>query len=196
MNILIIDTSDNNSFVALYTPATQDVIRLDPERKQSQSLLPTLIELLQKNNLRPTQLDAISIGNGPGSFTGTRIGVMAAKTLAYASKCPLVSFCSLAKYIPKNDGTFVVVSDGKRHGYYTLQGIKAGEKYTFHSMPHLVPKEELPEELHCITGDSTIARLERATLDPSHLYHSATTAVKRKRFIDPMRLSINYLTTP
>lgn len=196
MNILIIDTSDTNSFIALFTHAGKEVQRLAADRKQSQSLLPTLIELLQKNNLRPTQLDAISIGNGPGSFTGTRIGVMAAKTLAYASKCPLISFCSLSKYIPNEEGEFFVVSDGKRHGYYVLQGKRIGASCTYHSMPSLIPKDNLPDGFHCITGDENIPLLDKAQLDPTHLYESAILAVRRKRFADPLRLSVTYLISP
>ncbi len=196
MNILIIDTSDANSFVALYTETGYDIRHLDPEKKQSQSLLPTMIELLQKKNLRPTQLDAIYIGNGPGSFTGTRIGVMAAKTLAYASKCPLISFCSLQKYVPQSDGAFCVVSDGKRHGYFALKGVREGSKYSFDTLPRLISKDNLPSEVFCITGDATLPSLGKAEMNIDHLYSAATYAVKRKRFVDPMRLNVTYLTSP
>lgn len=196
MNILILDTSDTNSFIALFTAEGKDIQRLDPNRKQSQSLLPALIELLKKNNVSPNQLDAISIGNGPGSFTGTRIGVMAAKTLAYACKLPLVSFCSLSKYIPQEDGIFLVVSDGKRHGYYTLEGEKTGDRFSYQVMPRLIPKEMLSEISRCITGDETLPSIQQAIVDPTHLYREAMRDVKRKRFVDPMRLSISYLASP
>lgn len=105
MELLTIDTSDDNSFVAY-----GDTLILLYE-KQSKTLLPTIKKLL------PHPPTHIAIGIGPGSFTGTRVGVMAAKTLAYAWQIPLIPFHSLAKYAPDTN-TFTIYGDAKSRGTF------------------------------------------------------------------------------
>jgi len=57
--------------------------------------MPAIEDVLKKVNLRPGDLDAIAVSEGPGSYTGVRIGVTIAKTLAWALKIPLVGVSSL-----------------------------------------------------------------------------------------------------
>ncbi|MFG0260975.1 MAG: tRNA (adenosine(37)-N6)-threonylcarbamoyltransferase complex dimerization subunit type 1 TsaB [Novipirellula sp. JB048] len=57
---------------------------------------PCLDEMLSWCRSEPTKLDLISVANGPGSFTGLRIGVTAANMLSYALQVPLVCVDSLA----------------------------------------------------------------------------------------------------
>lgn len=52
-------------------------------------------ELLKENALKPSDLSAVSISSGPGSYTGLRIGFSAAKGLAYALQIPLISIETL-----------------------------------------------------------------------------------------------------
>lgn len=58
--------------------------------------MPAIERLLSDVNLRPTDLEAIAVSEGPGSYTGVRIGVTLAKTLAWTLKIPLVGVSSLA----------------------------------------------------------------------------------------------------
>ena len=90
MKALLIDTSGSQSYLALSENGlviAQTMI--SDSRQLSKFLLPSIAELLQGRTL-----DYISIGVGPGSFTGTRIGAAVAKTLAYAKGIPLVVFSS------------------------------------------------------------------------------------------------------
>lgn len=58
-------------------------------------LHPAIHELLQNNNLEPGKLDAIAVTIGPGSYTGLRIGLSAAKGLCYALSKPLITVSTL-----------------------------------------------------------------------------------------------------
>jgi tRNA threonylcarbamoyladenosine biosynthesis protein TsaB len=52
-------------------------------------------EVLEKENIKPSQLSAVSVASGPGSYTGLRIGVSCAKGLCYALNIPLIAIDAL-----------------------------------------------------------------------------------------------------
>lgn len=62
----------------------------------STTLMPTLDAMLQSLNISAQNLKQIVVGVGPGSYTGSRIGVVVAKTLAHTLKIPLYRISSLA----------------------------------------------------------------------------------------------------
>lgn len=70
-------------------------INASGERNHSVHLLPIIQEALQASGTQPGMLRGISVGIGPGSYTGTRIAVTAAKTLAWAWKVPVIGISSL-----------------------------------------------------------------------------------------------------
>ena len=55
----------------------------------SQVLLPMIVKILKKNKLKFSELTAIEVNVGPGSFTGTRVGVAVANALGYALNLPV-----------------------------------------------------------------------------------------------------------
>lgn len=57
----------------------------------AENLHPFIDEILRRNDLEPSRLDGVVVSKGPGSYTGLRIGVSAAKGLAYALQIPLLS---------------------------------------------------------------------------------------------------------
>ena len=94
--ILCIETATNICSVALCSDGQVVSIRESDEERSHASLLTILIgELFNESGIRAGQLDAIAISNGPGSFTGLRIGVSVAKGISYASDVPLVAVNTL-----------------------------------------------------------------------------------------------------
>ena len=76
-------------------------------------------DILKENNLSPESVDEIIVVNGPGSFTGIRIGVTIAKIFAYLKNIRIVSITSLlARAIGNNEENILSIIDAKHDNYY------------------------------------------------------------------------------
>ncbi len=94
--VLAVDASTDVAAVAVGTPGGPVLVAPGGgPRRHGAGLVPSIRDLLRSAGLRPADLAAIGVGLGPGSFTGLRIGLAAAKTLAYAVGCPLYGLDSL-----------------------------------------------------------------------------------------------------
>lgn len=99
--IIAIESSDRAASVAalearddqLHVVGSQEVIS---QQRPAQALLPELQSLLGQCRWRPGDVQLVCVAAGPGSFTGLRIGVTAAKTLAYAVGAELAGVSTLA----------------------------------------------------------------------------------------------------
>jgi tRNA threonylcarbamoyladenosine biosynthesis protein TsaB len=100
MRILGLDTSTLTAGIAIIDDARQGdqvVARAHHDSSsRSADLLVTIDRVFREAGLEPTQLDAIAVGGGPGSFTGLRIGMATAKGIAFAANRPLWIVSSLA----------------------------------------------------------------------------------------------------
>ena len=96
-HLLCIETTTTQCSVALC--AQGEVIGLaqsNHENYQHSQLLHTYIDtVLSENNKKPSDLTAIALSSGPGSYTGLRIGAAAAKGLCYANDIPLIAIPTL-----------------------------------------------------------------------------------------------------
>ena len=83
--------------------------------------MPAIDELFEKVGIEPSDIDAIAVSEGPGSYTGIRIGVTIAKTLAWTLNKPLVGVSSL-KAIAANgiffEGIICPIIDARRENVY------------------------------------------------------------------------------
>ena len=133
--MLALDTSTASMTVAIVDGgAVLAEEKVRAERDHSVRLLPEVGELMQACGLRPRDLHAVCVGRGPGSYTGVRIGVTAAKTIAWAlGGIPLYAVSSLealalggwrdavaAGVVSRGASAWVVpVLDGRRGQAYT-----------------------------------------------------------------------------
>ena len=120
--IINIETATHICSVALSSEQHLIDIRETGQEKSHASLLAVFIDdILKKNNLKPANLDAVSVSKGPGSYTGLRIGVSTAKGIAYGADIPLISVNTLqalsfgAISHPKNP--FTISSDKEKVWY-------------------------------------------------------------------------------
>jgi len=97
MPILALDTATLVSSVALATKDTLLAeITLQTKKTHSELLMPHIAKLIDMAEVSKSDIKAVAVSIGPGSFTGLRIGLSTAKTLAYAMNIPLVGVPTLA----------------------------------------------------------------------------------------------------
>jgi tRNA threonylcarbamoyladenosine biosynthesis protein TsaB len=95
--------------------------RLDEARRHARDLVPALRELLAEQGWKPRDLSAVIVSRGPGSYTGLRVGIMTAKTLAYATGCALVAvdtFAAIARQAPDPAACVDVLADAQQDKVY------------------------------------------------------------------------------
>jgi tRNA threonylcarbamoyladenosine biosynthesis protein TsaB len=120
--ILLIETSGRAGFVAL--ARDEDLLgirRLDEARRHARDLAPALDGLLHEEGWKARELDAVFVGRGPGSYTGLRVGIMSAKTIAYVTGCTLLgieSFAVLAHQAPCEADRLDVLADAQQGKVY------------------------------------------------------------------------------
>ncbi len=122
--ILNIETSTTNCSVSLSNKGETLVLKEDYGNGYSHAeKLHVYIEaVLKEANITSSQLEAIAVSKGPGSYTGLRIGVSAAKGLAYALNIPLISISTLealAHQVSADSGCIVPMLDARRLEVYS-----------------------------------------------------------------------------
>lgn len=117
--ILFIDTHASLITIALKNKKDLFVKTQESEYSHSVFTMPMIESIFKENNLDIHDLKKIIVVNGPGSFTGIRIGLSIAKTMAYALKIDINTISSLTAYLVSNDTNEkrkAVIEDNK--GYY------------------------------------------------------------------------------
>jgi tRNA threonylcarbamoyladenosine biosynthesis protein TsaB len=97
------------------------VRRLDEARRHARDLVPALRDLLAEQGWEPRDLSAIVVSRGPGSYTGLRVGLMTAKTLAFATGCALIgvdTFAAIARQAPEHAERVDVLADAQQGKVY------------------------------------------------------------------------------
>ena len=138
MYTLFLDTHNQEVVVVLYKDGeVKQAVNKVSGYQHSQIALPLIKEVMDKEGIFPKALDQIIVVIGPGSFTGVRIAVTIAKTMAYALNIPLKTIDSLnIKAISYDSDTDFYVSvlekNGAYVGYFSKEGNKIGE-YAYYS---------------------------------------------------------------
>lgn len=96
MKIFCADTSTNNCSIAVITEnAMLGEVDINFDLQHSVLLMPMIEDLMKKLRMSPSDIDALCVSKGPGSFTGLRIGMAALKGMALALGKPMYSATSL-----------------------------------------------------------------------------------------------------
>jgi tRNA threonylcarbamoyl adenosine modification protein YeaZ len=167
--------------------------------RHSQELLPAVVRLLDANGLRPDDLAAVIVGTGPGAFTGLRVGIATAKTLAHELGRPIVgvgtdaALLAAASVDGQPAGTLWLPS-----GARDLVRIRAGQAVVVHGAgAEAIGPEDAAVDLEGRAPESAVAR-GRAALErlPASLIRLGAARLAVGERDDPERLVPRYASPP
>ena len=197
MRILYIDTSSSY----LYSAITEDeklVASVQEEFGQSLSevALPKIVEMFEKNHLSPKDVDKIIVVNGPGSFTGIRIGITIAKVYAWSLKLPITTMSSLEAMAvsSKTKKKHAPILNARRG--YVYGAIYDEDGQIIHKPEHMkwddLKKEiDTLENVEIISNDEFDWEVETAPYVPDFV--SIITKFKDKEPVNPHAVNPEYL---
>lgn len=151
MNIIALETSAK----AVSAAITQNGRVLasgyqDTGLTHSRTLMPIVEHLFRNTGLTLQDMDAVAVSAGPGSFTGIRIGVSAAKGLAFAADKPAVgvsTLAAMARNVAFCDGVVVCAMDARRNQIYNALFLAQDGQLTRLTEDRAVALADLAEEL-------------------------------------------------
>lgn len=215
MRILAIETSTMLGGIAIVDEdGLISEIRLNVSVEHSERLMPEIEHLLKSSGLTINDLDAFAISQGPGSFTGLRVGMATVKGLSFASGKPVVAVSTLeamAWNFPYAGYPVCPVLDARRNQVFmALYRWKDGDFMTLKE-PSVVGKEEFVELIKTIVNDENVILTgngyrffrEREQFlippghqlipSPAHVGFLGLRLAKEQKFSDPLRLTPLYL---
>ena len=151
MKILSVDTSSNVASVAICDDEKLICeITVNNKKTHSQTLMPMIDSALKQSDLEISDIDLVASANGPGSFTGLRIGVSAVKGLAHAKNIPVVGVSilkAMAYNLPFCEYVISPIMDARRNQVYNaVYEWRNGELFEIQA-PRALSVDELIDEL-------------------------------------------------
>jgi tRNA threonylcarbamoyladenosine biosynthesis protein TsaB len=135
MRLLLIHTAGSEGSVALSEGREIVAAEVLPGRSSSERLVPAVRRLMTLQGWSLRDLKAVVVVHGPGSFTGVRVGLSAAKGLSEAGRIPLIAISRLALLaasVGEGDATVHAVLDAGRGEFY--YGEYVGHRYLRESL--------------------------------------------------------------
>jgi len=147
MRVLAIDTALAACSAAVLDTASGGIIASESvamTRGHAEALMPLLDRMMKRSGLAFRDLDRVVVTTGPGSFTGLRVGIAAARGFGVATGLPVIGVSTLsayaAPYLGADDKSPVVAVVDARHAHVYLQVFAPGGRTLV--APRLVPLDE------------------------------------------------------
>ena len=175
MTILYIDTSSNYLYSAIMqNDEVVSYVNEEYGQNLSTMALPKIVEMFDEKKLSPKDVDKIIVVNGPGSFTGIRIGITIAKVYAWSLNIPITTIYSLeAMAISSTLDTYKVPILNARRGY-VYAAIYDKDNNEILKPQHIEFKKleehinELDSQCYCTLETSERAAPETQVQEPGH----------------------------
>lgn len=173
MRILAVDSSSMTGSVAILEDDRLIAeCSLSLQRTHSERLMPAIDWLFNQSDLSVDQIDLFAASNGPGSFTGLRIGLGTIKGLAFALHKPAIgvsTLMGLAAGVPAWNGSLITLMDARHNhvfvaGFHLNGGGRMPEytaRETYCSVPELRNTIGHLEQPFLFVGDGAIAYQEQ-----------------------------------
>lgn len=134
MLVLGIETSGSVGGVALVEKGVVlgESLLTNRGRRHAQALTAEMAALFQETQRVPSACQGVAVSIGPGSFTGLRIGVVCAKTFAYAVGCQLTAvdtLLAIAEESPREITRLTVIADAQRGDLYVGKYVRETEHW-------------------------------------------------------------------
>ncbi len=160
MKILAVDTTTNVLSVAVTEGGiVLSEYSIDHGRTHSQKLMPVLSDVLENIGLKPSDIDVFASANGPGSFTGIRIGLTAIRTMAQVTGKPVMAVSTLlglAYNASFTKGRVCAVLDARNNNVYCGVYSFRGKKHKTVLEPCFMERGELSEFLASLRGKTYV----------------------------------------
>ena len=147
MLILAIDTALDACAAAVVDTRNARVIALESQamkRGHAEALMPLIARVMKTSGTAFTALDRIAVTTGPGSFTGLRVGLSAARGIALAADKPVVGLTTLTAYaapvVAENGEHPIICAIDARHGQVYFQAVSGDGSPLI--KPKIAPIEE------------------------------------------------------
>ena len=197
MRILYIDTSSSY----LYTAISENERLLCEIKKEfghslSEEALPEIVSMFENNNLTANDIDKIIVVDGPGSFTGIRIGITIAKVYAWSLNIPITTITSLEAMAlsSKTDKIRVPMIDARRQ--YVFSAIYDTENRQILKPQH-IKIDDLKQELEKVEDYIVITNDELEQFENKEKYNPDIMKIinfyKDKEPINPHAVNPDYL---
>ncbi|MGX1348525.1 tRNA threonylcarbamoyladenosine biosynthesis protein TsaB [Bradyrhizobium elkanii] len=128
MMILAIDTALDACSAAVLDTTSGNTIAIESQAMQrghAEALMPLIARVMKESGIGFAGLDRIAVTTGPGSFTGLRVGLSAARGLALAAEKPVVGLSTLAAYaapvVAENGASAILSAIDARHDHVYFQ---------------------------------------------------------------------------
>lgn len=207
--ILLLESSGDVCSVGLEKNGHCIGLKEEKGLNHAENLAPFVREILLENDCSTSELEAVAISGGPGSYTGLRIGAALAKGICYASDIPLISISTLQALIEgsaekESFSFFIPMIDARRMevyaAVYNSRGIALEEEKPFvldeNSFKEYDPKETLiigkgAEKFKSLRPDFRFD----VTVDFSakHLAKASREKFESKTFVDLAYYEPNYI---
>lgn len=151
----------------------------------SRTLMKMAADLIENCDLTEQDIDAVAVAAGPGSFTGVRIGVAAAKGFAWARELPCYGVSTLeamAMSAAHMNGMVCAAMDARRNQVYNALFLAENGKLTRYSEDRAISLEDLSNELASYNGVITLVG------DGAALCHKMLSAKLNNLFLMPEHL--------
>jgi len=169
MRVFAIDTALEACSVAVLDTGRGALLAQESQpmtRGHAEALMPMIARVLDMTGLAFAEIDRFAVTTGPGSFTGLRVGIAAARGLALAAGKPAVGLSTLpafaAPYIAADDTAPIVAAIDARHDHVYLQVVGPGGRTLF--APRLTPLREAVRVAAATSGAPRIVGTAAATL--------------------------------
>jgi tRNA threonylcarbamoyl adenosine modification protein YeaZ len=147
MRVLAIDTALAACSAAVLDTEHGGILASDSlsmTRGHAEALMPLIYHVMQRAQMAFADLDRVAVTTGPGSFTGLRVGISAARGIALATDKPAVGVSTLTVYaaplLADDDSTPVIAAIDARHDHVYLQVFGVGGRVII--APRLAPMSD------------------------------------------------------